>query len=88
MVYKFGPMAWNTKDTGKGTERSTRVVSSCQMETITRVRYCSIKPMGKAPTSISQELHMLESGRMIKFMVMELNPGQIVSTIKAAMRED
>ena len=52
-----------------------------------RVRYCSIKPTGKALTSISLELHMLESGRMTKFMVMELNPGQIVSTIKAAMRE-
>ena len=88
MVNKFGQMAWNTKAIGNGIERSTRVVSSCQMETITRVRCCLIKPTGRAPTSISQELHMLESGRMTKFMAMGLNLGQIVSTIKAAMRED
>ena len=87
VVYKFGQMVWNTKATGKRTERSTRVVSSCQMETIMRERYCSIKPTGKAPTSISLELHMLESGKMIKFMVMELNLGQIVSIIKEAMRK-
>ena len=88
MVYKFGQTVWSTRAIGKKTEQSIRVVSSCQMETIMKVRCCSIKQTGKAPTSISQELHMLESGRMIKFMVMELNPGQIVSTIKAAMRED
>ena len=87
MVYKFGQMAWNTKATGSGTERSTRVVSSCQMEIIMRARYCLIKPMGRAPTSISRELNMLESGKMTKSMVMELSPGQIVSTIKAAMKE-
>ena len=88
MVYKYGQMGWNTKATGRRIERSTRVVLSCQMETITRVRYCSIKPTGKALISTSLELHMLESGRMTKFMVMELNPGQIVLTIKVAMRED
>ena len=87
MVCKFGQMAWNMRAIGSGIERSTRAVSSCQTETITRVRYCSIKLMGKALTSISLDLHILESGKTTKYMVMELNLGQTVSTIRAAMRE-
>lgn len=83
-VYRYGPMALDTRVTGGSIRRMAEALSGTFTATSTKANGSTTRPTGTARTHMQTELSIRATGRTISRMASELRSGPMVLSTKVS----